>query len=338
MGRRTLVGQILYSPLAFLAALVAVVPAVLGETRFMSVLTLVAIYGVVAVSLDLLFGYAGQLSLGQIALFGTGAYAAAIATTTHGWPPEVGAVVGIAMAIVIAVVTGPVLRLAGFYLALATLALVLIAEAIMRNWRDVTGGSSGFVGIDHFRIGPLHFRSEADYFWLASGLLLVAMLLALNATTSRFGRGLRAIHEDERAAAALGVHTYVLKMKVWVFAAALSGAAGVVYAHYTRFLSPDQFGLGLTISVLLAVVIGGLGTVYGPVIGIIIVRLLPSVFESLAESAILLFGIAVIVVVVVAPRGVLGTTLELVHRYRVRTLRRAGAEPSRPVDPVAHGG
>lgn len=299
----------------------------------MSVLTLAAIYGVVAVSLDLLFGYAGQLSLGQVALFGTGAYAASVVTTTHGWPPEGGAAVGIAAAVVIAVVTGPILRLAGFYLALATLALVLIAEAIMRNWRDVTGGSSGLLGIDHFRIGLLHFRSEADYFWLANGLLLVAMLLALNATNSRFGRGLRAIHEDERAAAALGVPTSVLKMKVWVFAAALSGAAGVVYAHYTRFLSPDQFGLGSTISILVAVVIGGLGTTYGPVIGILIVRLLPSVFESLAESAVLLYGMAVIVVIIVAPRGVLGAALDLVHRHRVRT----DAEPSPTLDPVGHG-
>lgn len=305
----------------------AAVPFLLGGTSYMAILTLTAIFGAVAISLDLLVGYGGLLSLGQMAPFGVAAYTAAILSTTHGWPSAASAVGGIAAAVALALATSPILRLEGFYFALATLAIALICEAVMRNWISLTGGSSGFVGIGQFQLGPLTLSSETDTYWMAWVVMVGAALVGLRVVSSRFGRALLAVHEDEQAARALGVPVGSVKVRIWLLAAGIAGGAGVAYTYYIRFLSPPQFGLGPSILLVIAIVLGGLRSIYGAVVGVAIVRLLPEVFESFAEHSVLVYGVAIVVVTVLMPGGIYGAGRDLWRRLRARRHDNGDREP-----------
>lgn len=305
-------------PILVLLLFALVGPTVITSAEYISILTLAAIFGMVAVSLDLLLGYGGLLSLGQTVPFGVAAYTSAILTVSYGWPSELAALGAIGAAVLMAAITSPILRLEGFYFALATLALVMVFEAVTKNWISMTGGSSGFVGIKYLRLGPVHFESPTDYFILAWIALAVTTAIAANTTTSRFGRGLLANHEDWRAAAALGIPTATIRMRVWLASAALAGLGGVVYCHYIRFVSPEQFGQTPAIVLVAAVVIGGERTIYGAIVGVAIVRLLPAVFEGFAERSILVYGVAIIVVTIAWPQGIVGVVLDRVRRRRLQ--------------------
>lgn len=298
--------------LLIFAAASATVPFLFDGTSYMAILTLAAIFGTVAISLDLLLGYTGLLSLGQTAPFGVAAYTAALLSTKADWPTELAAVVGVLAAVAIALVTSPILRLEGFYFALATLAIALIVESVMRNWISLTGGSSGLVGIGRFELGPLSIVSPSDHYWMAWAVMVAAAVVGLRVVTSRFGQAMTAVREDEQAARALGIAGGRIKIEIWLLAAAIAGAAGVVYAHYLRFLSPPQFGLTPSILLVVGVVIGGERSIFGPVIGVVLVRLLPEVFQSFAERSVLVYGIAIIVVTVAMPGGIFGGVQKLI--------------------------
>lgn len=302
-----------------LFAVIAVLPVVLfTESPYFSTLVLAAIFASVAISLDVLLGFAGQLALGQTALFGVGAYTAAILTLKHGVSTELGMLAGVGAAVVVALAISPLLRLRGFYFALATLAQVLVAHEVFTNWISATGGASGLVGIGQFEFLGLTFVTQTDYYLFAYVVLLIVVLAALHMRNSRFGRALLAIREDDTAAQALGIPVFSMKFRVWLVAAAFAGLAGVVYAYYLRFLSPAQFGLEPAIYVLAAVVIGGAGTVYGAVIGVAVVWLLPDVLAGFQEYAVLALGVAVILLMVFTPDGLAGALSRFIGTLRAR--------------------
>lgn len=296
--------------------LAALPPMLIVDTEYFAVLIAAGIFAITAVSLDLLLGYAGQLSLGQAALFGVSAYTTAYLTVTKGWSPEPAALAAIGAAVLLALLTSPILRLQGFYFTLATLSVTLIAETIMRNWIDVTGGSSGFLGIGRLSLFGTEITSQTSYYLIVWATLAVLVLLALQLGRSRFGRALLAVHEDEIAAQAMGVPVRSVKIRVWLLAAAFSGISGVLYAHYLRFISPGQFGLLPTIMLIIMVVIGGTGTIYGAVIGSIFVRILPVLFADFEEYSPLIYGLSIILFTVLFPGGIFGAVRDLIQRMR----------------------
>lgn len=306
-----------YRGLAVLAA-VGILPAfLLDDSKYFSTLVFAAIFSTVAVSLDLLLGFTGLLSLGQTALFAVGSYTSAVLTTTHGVRPDLALILAVAAATAIALLTSPILRLRGFYFALATLALVLIVQEVLINWIDVTGGASGFVGIGKFEMLGYEFKSQRSYYVLAYLVLLLAVLVAIHIRTSRFGRSLTAIREDETAAEAIGIPVFSVKVRVWLVAAAAAGLAGVVYTHYVQFVSPTQFGLEPTIDVLASTVVGGAGTIFGPIIGVFVLWLIPALFTQLQEYSTLVWGAALIIAMVFAPGGLFGAVATLYRRGRI---------------------
>jgi branched-chain amino acid transport system permease protein len=306
----------LYAGWGLFLVLAALPPLFFVDSEYFSVLTIAGIFAITAVSLDLLLGYAGQLSLGQAALFGVSAYVTAYLTVTKGWSPEPAALAAIAATMLVALLTSPILRLQGFYFALATLSVTLIAETIMRNWIDVTGGSSGFLGIGRLSFFGTEITSDTAYYVVVWSVLAVVVLLGLQLGRSRFGRALLAVHEDEIAAQAMGVPVRSVKIRVWLLAAAFSGISGVLYAFYLRFISPSQFGLLPTIMLIIMVVIGGTGTIYGAVIGSIFVRVLPVLFAGFEEYSPLIYGIAIIVFTIMFPGGIYGAVRDLIQRLR----------------------
>lgn len=291
----------------------AVVPVVfLSGTPYLGILTLAGIFAIVVVGLNLISGYAGLLSLGQGGVFAVGAYASAMLTTKAAWPPEAAMVIAVLAAMSVAWATSPILRLSGFYFALATLCLALIVEAVLRNSTDITGGASGITAIPHLRLFGFSFQRDLDYHLLAWAVLTGALLLTLSIDRSRTGRALRSIHLDDTAAQSFGIDTTSVKLKVWILASGFAGLAGAIYAHYVRFTSPDQFGLWPSIVLLVMMIIGGAGTIVGPAIGAVVIRVIPELSAGLDQWAPLAFGVALVIVTVAMPEGIAGRVRRLV--------------------------
>jgi branched-chain amino acid transport system permease protein len=291
--------------LAGLAALFAA-PALLSPWG-LSQLTFVAIYVIAGTGLMLLAGYAGQLSLCHAAFIGVGAYAEAI-LQQHGWP----LFAALPAAALLAAATGvlaavPARKLGGIYLAIATLSFGFIVQEAFVRWESVTGGNTGLV-VAALDAGTLY--------WLALGLALGALWLLGRVLASRHGRALTALREDATAAGVIGVALPRLKLIAFALAAALGGLAGALYAHQLRFISPEQFDWVMSIELLMMLVIGGLGTRAGIVLGAVFLIALPQAIALLrdvlgwdtppAGIELFAFGFVLVLTLRYAPNGLAG--------------------------------
>jgi branched-chain amino acid transport system permease protein len=287
---------------------------VLHGTEHFAALTVLGIFVILAIALDLLMGFTGLLSLGQAAIFGASAYTSAFLTVKLGWAAELAILMSILMAFSVALLMAPILRLAGYYFVMATLVASLISAALMKNWTSVTGGASGFLGIEHLKLFGFQFQSQLQYHVLIWAIAMGVVVLALNIRNSRFGQALAAVREDETAAQAFGIAPATLKIQIWLISAALTGLAGALYAHYFRYISPDQFDIHVIIMLLIMVSIGGAGSVYGAIIGAACVRFFPIVFAGLEHYMMLTFGIAIVAATVLMPSGLYGALQKLTTR------------------------
>lgn len=275
-------------------------PYTLGLTN------LIAIYVIIVVGLNLFIGYAGQISLGHAAFFGLGAYGSAIATVTFGlpaWPSMFG--VAVLVALVALLVGVPTLRLSGHYLAMATLGCNIVVHTIMLQWDQVTGGPSGFPGIPSLSIGGFVFDDEVRLHYLLWGFALLALLLALNLVRSGVGRGLAALAGDETAAAALGVDTRRAKIKVFVLSAVFASIAGSLFAHCYNFVSPDSFDIFASTDMAIMVVVGGMGSIWGSVIGAGLLTLLPEWIDVFENYKDLIHGLILVLILMFLPQGLM---------------------------------
>jgi len=286
-------------------------PNIWGDSGYFGTLALSGILGIATIGLSMLAGYAGQVSLGQAAILALGSYGSAIATVRWGYSPLVGVAFGACLTLVVAAITSPILRLRGLYFALGTLALGILLQRLFVNLDGWTGGNDGLSGIGNFSVFGYEFSSDAQVFRLGWALLILGLIININISRSRFGRGLLAIHEDEDTARSLGVPTVRYKVMIWLIASVYAGVAGSLYAHRMRFISPSQFGLNVSVILVAAVVIGGMGSLYGPVAGIVLLRLVPEFtdnFDWLTTQ--MLTGVLLVVVMVLFPGGL----AEIWHR------------------------
>jgi branched-chain amino acid transport system permease protein len=311
-----------FLPFLALSVVLAMAPIVLPENLVnMGVYAL--IYGLAAIGLTLLMGLAGQVSLGHAAFFAVGAYTQAILVTKTHVPGVLAAVLAVAASMLVALLVGlPLLRLRGHFLALATLGLGIIVSVVAREL-DVTGGTSGIFGIPKPSFLGRVYDSPQEYFWLLAPFVVVGLLLAQRLVRSRTGRALGAVNDSEVAAECLGVDTYALRVRVFVLAAGYAGLAGVFYAHWLAVVSPEAAGFELSVQLLLMVVLGGLGTVWGAVIGAAAVQALDEGMRSLiprlipgasGEVQLLGFGIVLVLLVVLLPGGLAQLWARLTHR------------------------
>lgn len=281
-------------------------PAGLSDS-LLTLFSLGMVYLLEALGLSLLFGYAGQISLAQAGFAGVGAYTSAYLTTRVGAPVIIASLAGIALPTMIAYVIGrPVLRLRGYYLAMATAAITLIATAVMNNWTAVTNGFTGISGIPPLSLFGFSFDTPRRAFYLASAIVLVTLALTRRLTRSSYGRGLRIIRESEVAAEASGLNVPRLKAEVFAISAALGGLGGVMYAHIVAYVSPDTFAISQSLNLLLIIVVGGLGSMWGAAIGAVVLTVLTQELSGFQTSATLIFGLLVIAAMVFAPEGLYG--------------------------------
>ena len=311
-------GSVFWYSLLGLALLAA--PLVLDE-YFLLQMNFVLIYVIAGVGLMLLTGYTGQISLGHAAFFAAGAYTETILINS-GVPFLVSLPVAGLFSGVVGILVGlPALRLAGIYLAIATLAFGFIAEEILARWESVTGGNTGLF-VENITIAGVGFDVEWRFYFLALAITVLVILAAINILRSPTGRAMIAVRDSEIAAQSMGVHLTKYKTVAFGISAAFTGIAGALYAHKLMFISPESFTILLSIEFLLLVVVGGLGSIHGAVFGAIFIIALPQGIVLLkdflpnviAEQTGLqagIFGLVIILFMLFEPLGLYGRWVKI---------------------------
>ena len=292
-----------------LALTIALLPWFLPNAFFFDVAINVGLAAIVCVGLNLLIGYAGQISLGHAGFFGLGAYCSAILTQRYGWPPTLALLTGMLLVGVLAfAVARPILRLSGHYLAMATLGLGIIIAIVLNQETALTGGPDG-MPVGGFAVLGLAIEGDWMWYWLVGGALLVTVWLALNLIESPIGRALRAVHGAEIAAATAGVDTARYKVLVFVVSAVLASFAGSLFAHHTGFLTPDEAAFLRSIEFVTMVVLGGMASVFGAVVGAAILTALPQFLTVFHDYEQVVFGLVLMLVMIFLPRGLVPSLL-----------------------------
>jgi branched-chain amino acid transport system permease protein len=317
----------------------------------------IAILTIVVVGLNLLMGYAGQVSLGQAAFYGLGAYMSAIlstAATRHNlfpalvqtwWWPWLAIAVGMVVAGAFAALIGrPILRLRGNFLAMATLGVGIVLYALFREVQVLTGGSDGLPGIPRLSVGPgFELWPMERYYFLVWAVALAVIVLALNLVNSRVGRALRAIHSSEVAAGAAGVDTARLKLKVLIASAMLASLAGSLYAHFQALVAPGPFNFVASVELVAMAAVGGLASIWGAPFGVaalfVIKEILRARMRDLLRGAggeheLIAYGLILILIMIFLPQGLVAGMTEAVRRRRgarAPAARRPSADSHSPL-------
>jgi branched-chain amino acid transport system permease protein len=299
----------------WLAPVAAIVPIALLPLLFQgsyarSILVVCAINVLLAIGLDLVIGYAGQLNLGQSAFFAIGAYVSTLLVTLAGadfWAAFVAGTLGAALAG--AVLALFAVRLRGHYLAIASMGFAIIVYQILVNWISLTQGPLGIYGIPPPPawsipgIGRIEFSDTRNFFWLVAAVVLATFLLLRNLLRSPAGEALVAVREDELSAASLGVDTARWKVFAFAIAAAVAGMAGCFYASFVGTLVPDAFFITESFTVLAMVIVGGAGTLLGPAAGAVLLTVMPELLRGIGDARLVVYGLALTLVVLFMPGG-----------------------------------
>ena len=300
---------------ALLATVWSVVPLLAGRST-VDMLVFAALYAIAGLGVAFLLGQCGIVSLAQNVFFGIGAYSTAYGATVLGWPAPASMIMGIVISGAIAAAVGvPVLRLSGYFLALATLALAVIGHVLFLEWEWLTGGTLGIGGIPPFSPFGYRINTPVRFYYFVSPILLVLILIHYNLLHSRTGIAMRAMRDAPSAAAVLGVNIARLKVKVFVSSAILGAFAGSLFAHYVSFVSVDSFGIDRAINFLLIAVLGGARTIAGTVLGALFVTALPNFLSRIGDVHALLFAILLIVAVIFLPQGFGGAVAQVWRHF-----------------------
>jgi branched-chain amino acid transport system permease protein len=295
------------SPYLVIVALLAIVPAVVTNLYHIQVMIFIGIYTILTLSLNLLNGYVGLLSIGHAAFYGVGAYASAKLVMTVGLPfPLAMLGAGAVAGLIGYLIAKPTLRLSGIYMTLATLGFNMIFFLILQNWMSFTNGPLGIMDIPPPNIFGYEIQTRVQYYYLVFFLVLLTVVSMHRLMTCRFGRALVSIRENELAAEAMGVHTTRYKIQAFVLAAFYAGIAGSFYAHFVKYISPDSFYIYESFILLAMLAFGGQGNLIGPVVGAAVLIIIPEIFRFLQEYRMLVYGGVLITMMLVRRQGLLG--------------------------------
>jgi branched-chain amino acid transport system permease protein len=290
------------------AALVlwALLPAVLPR-NFTDLLVFAGIYTIAGLGIGLLLGQCGIVNIAQATFYGIGAYSSAYVTVQMGGPILLGFLVGAFISIALALAVGwPILRLKGYFLGLATLALSVIGNTLFYEWDWLTGGALGVGGIPTIKLFGFEVDTPTRYYYLVWSVAFACMLLARNLVTSRTGLMLRAMRDSSEAAVSLAIDLQWLRTRVFVLCALFGSLAGSLFAHHVTFVSIDSFLVGKSITFLLIPMLGGVASIPGVVVGAVFITFVPELLSRIGDFHQILFGLALIAVIVVLPGGLMG--------------------------------
>lgn len=295
-------------------------PLLVHEGYLLNVMVFVGIHTILALALNLLLGYAGQISLGHAGFFGLGAYISGVLTATHGINPWLAMLTAAIVVTLLAFMVGfPILKLKGHYLAMATLGLGIIIYIVFNEAIEYTGGPSGLSGIPNLSFFGLIFDSDLKNYYLIWAFTLLAMGLSLNLVNSRIGRALRAIHDSEVAARVMGVNARILKVQVFALSAGLSAVAGSLYAHTMTFIAPASFGFNFSVELVTMVIIGGLASIYGSLLGAALLTILPELLRVVQDYDIIVYGLLLVIMTMFMPGGLVKGIPDFISFIRVKS-------------------
>ncbi len=307
-----------YLPLATLAFFLAV-PVWLSDQYYLNTLITTGIFMLAAMSLNLLLGYTGQLSLGHVAFFGIGAYASALTTlgfsltvfgmeiTHEPWPAAVGIVIGTAIAGLSGYLIGKLaLRLRGAYFVIVTISFAEVVRLVALNWVELTNGPLALPGIPRLTLGSYTFWSKESNYYLVLAFIVLAWIIIKRLVHSPFGRAMIALRENETLAMAVGIDVTRFLVLAAVVSGCIVGAAGALYAHYFQIIDPMVFMFLNTVTMVIMVITGGKGTLAGPIVGGLIFGIAPVILRNYVGPEVqwIMYGILMILIVYILPDGI----------------------------------
>ena len=319
--------------LGYLAAALGIllVPAIANDFHVHLAQTL--FYTAIAViGLNILLGLSGQMSLGQAGFYAIGAYGSALLSSQLGMPLAVSMAAGAFFACLAGLLVGLIaLRARGLYLAMATLAFGFIVEIAAQRWTDLTGGTMGIFGIPALDFGS-RSMGKAYFLWVAGGLYLAAQIVSDYVFASRYRRNLLALKENESSAQTAGINVPVWRTAVFAVSALAAGMAGVLFTHQSAYINSDAFTLNLTLTLLIATVIGGLGHSYGPIIGTLITLLIAEIIASFYDVSFMIYGVILLTVLLLFPQGAIGLLQKIAGFSRIGT----SCKTPQPREPISN--
>ena len=285
---------------------VLILPIILGEGYYLSVMNFIALYSMVAIGLCLLVGYGGQLSISHSAFFAIGAYASAIFCLRYGLHPLISIVLSQSIAVPVAWGIGAVvLRLKGHYLAIATLSFTIIVEVLIKETAWLTGGLQGLASIPSIFLGDFLIDSDWRFYFIVWPLTMLLLLFALNLVDSRMGRIFRATKESEDIARLFGADVKMYKVKLFILSSVYASFAGSLYAHFVTFISPVAGSIMFAIDIIMVLAFGGFTILWGAMLGAASLTFLNEYLTIFADYKRAIYGLALIVIMLFFPNGLL---------------------------------
>ena len=296
-----------YLGLGLVIAVLLVLPFILPNSYYMDLAIRIAINAIIVIGLNLLIGFAGQISLGHAGFLGIGAYASAVLPTHFGFHPLLAMAAGAAATAVIAgVVAKPIFKLKGNYLAMATLGLGIIINIALRNEAQWTGGPDG-MAVPAFALFGIELSSDKQWYWVVAALLVISVWASLNIIDSPFGRALRALHGSEVASQVVGVNIVRYKVSIFVLSAMFASIMGSITAHYIGFVTPNFADFFHSIELVTMVVVGGMASVFGSIVGAVLLTALPQALATFEGWETVVFGSVLMLCMIFLPKGLVPT-------------------------------
>jgi len=296
-----------YWGLYVVIVILIVLPFIVPNSFYLDLIIRMAINAIVVLGLNLLIGFAGQISLGHAGFLGIGAYASAVLPTHFGLHPLIAMGAGaVASGALAALIARPIFKLKGHYLAMATLGLGIILAIIFKNETRWTGGPDG-MPVPPMELFGLQLSNERQWYWVIAALLVVSMWGSINMIDSPFGRALRALHGSEVASRVVGVNVARYKAIVFVMSAMFASIMGSISGHYVGFVSPNIADFFHSIELMTMVVIGGMASVYGSLVGAVLLTALPELLATFEGWETVAFGMILIIFMIAMPRGLVPT-------------------------------
>ncbi len=296
-----------YLGLGLVLAVLLVLPFILPNSYYMDLAIRMAINAIIVIGLNLLIGFAGQISLGHAGFLGIGAYASAVLPTHFGFHPLLAMASGAAATAVIAgVVAKPIFRLKGNYLAMATLGLGIIINIALRNEAQWTGGPDG-MAVPAFAMFGIELSSDKQWYWVVAAMLVISVWASLNIIDSPFGRALRALHGSEVASQVVGVNIVRYKVSIFVMSAVFASLMGSITAHYIGFVTPNFADFFHSIELVTMVVVGGMASVFGSIVGAVLLTALPQALATFEGWETVVFGAVLMLCMIFLPKGLVPT-------------------------------
>lgn len=290
------------------------IPLVVTESYHLHLVNITYIYMILALSLGLIVGFIGELSLGHAAFFAIGAYTSALITKDLGLSFWITLPLGVMLAAFAGFLVGyPSLKLKGPFFAITTLAFGEITRLVINNLEELTRGAMGLPGIkppDPITIPKLFtidFYDRRAFYYLILLFVFLAIIIIYRIVYSRIGRAFIAIREDEVLAKSIGINAMRYKRMAFVVASAMAGLAGCLYAHYFLFISPVTFDIAQSINIVLMVIIGGSNSILGPILGAFLITLVPEILRAIAEYRMVIYGAILVFAIIFMPEGIVGT-------------------------------